>query len=73
MRGAVSGAVAGLYAQRLMRLAFTRPQAAREKSVFVMVEFHKRFDPIYMDARAKARSFGDFGYVSTGGLPAFGM
>lgn len=38
-------------------------QAARAKKVFVMVEFHKRFDPIYIDARAKARTFGDFGCV----------
>ena len=38
-------------------------QAARKNKVFVMIEFHKRFDPIYADARAKARAFGDFGYV----------
>lgn len=38
-------------------------QAARKSKTFVMIEYHKRFDPIYANARAEARSFGDFGYV----------
>jgi D-galacturonate reductase len=36
--------------------------AARRHGVFVFVEHHKRFDPAYADARAKARSLGDFNY-----------
>lgn len=36
--------------------------AARKHNVFVFVEHHKRFDPAYSDARAKARSLGDFNY-----------
>lgn len=30
--------------------------------MFVFVEHHKRFDPAYADARAKALSLGDFNY-----------
>ena len=36
--------------------------AAKQKNVFVFVEHHKRFDPAYWDARAKAKTLGDFGY-----------
>ncbi|EAU35183.1 hypothetical protein ATEG_04736 [Aspergillus terreus NIH2624] len=35
---------------------------ARKHGVFVFVEHHKRFDPAYSDARAKARTLGDFNY-----------
>lgn len=37
-------------------------EAARQHGVFVFVEHHKRFDPAYWDARAKARTLGDFNY-----------
>lgn len=30
--------------------------------MFVFVEHHKRFDPAYADARAKAQNLGDFNY-----------
>ncbi|KKK12020.1 hypothetical protein P175DRAFT_0455826 [Aspergillus ochraceoroseus IBT 24754] len=36
--------------------------AARQRNIFVFVEHHKRFDPAYSDARAKAQSLGDFNY-----------
>lgn len=35
---------------------------ARKQGVFVFIEHHKRFDPAYSDARAKAPSLGDFNY-----------
>ncbi|KAF4582165.1 putative NAD binding Rossmann fold oxidoreductase [Ophiocordyceps camponoti-floridani] len=35
---------------------------ARAKKVHVFVEHHKRFDPVYADARNRARSLGDFTY-----------
>ncbi|PFH56295.1 hypothetical protein XA68_16766 [Ophiocordyceps unilateralis] len=35
---------------------------ARRKKVHVFVEHHKRFDPVYADARARARKLGDFTY-----------
>ena len=35
---------------------------ADKHGVVVMVEHHKRFDPAYRDARAKALSFGEFNY-----------
>lgn len=35
---------------------------ARKHGVFVFIEHHKRFDPAYADARAKARTLGDFNY-----------
>ena len=34
--------------------------AAREHGVLAAVEFHKRFDPIYADARDRAPGLGDF-------------
>ncbi|KAL5339142.1 hypothetical protein BJX70DRAFT_172108 [Aspergillus crustosus] len=37
-------------------------EAARKHNVFVFVEHHKRFDPAYSDARAKAKTLGDFNY-----------
>ncbi|KAI8811848.1 hypothetical protein BJ742DRAFT_795820 [Cladochytrium replicatum] len=35
---------------------------AHEYGVHVQIEFHKRFDPTYADAREKARTYGDFSY-----------
>ncbi|KAJ5293813.1 hypothetical protein PENANT_c002G07346 [Penicillium antarcticum] len=37
-------------------------EAARKNGVFVFIEHHKRFDPAYSDARAKAKTLGDFNY-----------
>lgn len=37
-------------------------QEAEKHNVVVMVEHHKRFDPVYCDARAKAISLGHFNY-----------
>ncbi|THC96092.1 hypothetical protein EYZ11_004414 [Aspergillus tanneri] len=64
-----------LYAiQRKIHVLITKPATqrladhltlvdeARKHGVFVFVEHHKRFDPAYSDARAKARSLGDFNY-----------
>jgi len=36
--------------------------AAEEHGVFVYIEHHKRYDPAYSDAAAKARNLGDFNY-----------
>ena len=35
---------------------------SRKHNVFVFIEHHKRFDPAYSDARARARELGDFNY-----------
>lgn len=35
---------------------------AAAKGVHVQVEFHKRWDPIYADARARIRAMGDFAF-----------
>lgn len=35
---------------------------ARRNNVFVFIEHHKRFDPAYADARARAKTLGDFNY-----------
>ncbi|KAE8145639.1 hypothetical protein BDV25DRAFT_66449 [Aspergillus avenaceus] len=64
-----------LYAiQRKIHILITKPatqllsdhltllEEARKNNVFVFVEHHKRFDPAYSDARAKARNLGDFNY-----------
>lgn len=64
-----------LYAiQRKIHVLITKPATkflsdhlklldeARKHGVFVFVEHHKRFDPAYADARAKARTLGDFNY-----------
>ncbi|AEO62764.1 9fd2008e-d2c8-4084-b998-8dfcdc45d1f2 [Thermothielavioides terrestris] len=37
-------------------------EAAEKHGVFVYIEHHKRFDPAYWDARARARQLGDFNY-----------
>ncbi|KAI5288095.1 hypothetical protein KEM52_001304 [Ascosphaera acerosa] len=64
-----------LYAiQRKIHVLITKPATkqlahhlellaeARKHGVFVYVEHHKRYDPTYSDARAKARQLGDFNY-----------
>eukprot|EP00055_Hartaetosiga_balthica_P006179 m.19062 g.19062 ORF g.19062 m.19062 type:complete len:440 (-) comp5062_c0_seq1:73-1392(-) len=38
---------------------------AKEHNVLVMVEFHKRWDPIYTDAKARARTLGGFSFFSS--------
>ncbi|KAJ3339317.1 hypothetical protein HDU83_007670 [Entophlyctis luteolus] len=38
--------------------------AAQRKGVLAVVELHKRYDPIYADAREKIRTFGDFSYYN---------
>ncbi len=38
--------------------------AAQEHNVLVAVEVHKRWDPIYADARDRLRKMGDFSYLS---------
>ena len=37
-------------------------EAARRNGVYVYVEYHKRYDPAYSDARFKAKKLGDFNY-----------
>lgn len=39
-------------------------RAAEEAGSLVAVEVHKRWDPIYADARDRLRSLGDFGFLS---------
>ncbi|EPS37362.1 hypothetical protein H072_8973 [Dactylellina haptotyla CBS 200.50] len=64
-----------LYAiQRKIHVLLTKPatktieehqhliRESRKYGVFVFVEHHKRFDPAYSDARAKAQKLGDFNY-----------
>ncbi|PLB52811.1 putative NAD binding Rossmann fold oxidoreductase [Aspergillus steynii IBT 23096] len=64
-----------LYAiQRKIHVLITKPatqllsdhltllEEARKNGVFVFIEHHKRFDPAYSDARAKAQNLGDFNY-----------
>jgi D-galacturonate reductase len=64
-----------LYAiQRKIHVLITKPatktlehhykliEEAEKYGVFVFVEHHKRFDPAYSDARAKAKTLGDFNY-----------
>merc|ERR1719210_647353 len=36
--------------------------AAKRKNVLCVAELHKRFDPIYMDARDRIRNLGPFSY-----------
>jgi len=38
--------------------------AARAKGVLVMCEVHKRFDPIYTDARDRIQNLGNFSYIN---------
>jgi D-galacturonate reductase len=39
--------------------------AAAERRVLVAVEYHKRWDPIYSDARERARKLGDFSFFNS--------
>ncbi|KAI9339217.1 hypothetical protein DFJ73DRAFT_628353 [Zopfochytrium polystomum] len=39
-------------------------EEAEKQNVLVAVELHKRFDPIYADAREKMRTLGDFSYFN---------
>lgn len=39
-------------------------RAAERKGVLCMVEVHKRYDPIYVDARDRIRNLGGFSYMS---------
>ncbi len=38
-------------------------EAARQANVLVMIEVHKRFDPIYLDAKDKIQELGKFSYM----------
>jgi D-galacturonate reductase len=40
-------------------------QAARDRGVLVAVEMHKRFDPVYADARERARAMGALSLFSS--------
>ncbi|KAI8918739.1 hypothetical protein BC831DRAFT_122442 [Entophlyctis helioformis] len=40
-------------------------EEAKAHGVLVVVEFHKRFDPIYSDARERVRRLGDFGFFTS--------
>ena len=37
--------------------------AAKASGVLVMVEVHKRYDPIYADARDRIQTLGQFSYM----------
>ncbi|KAK4251091.1 hypothetical protein VTI28DRAFT_7123 [Corynascus sepedonium] len=37
-------------------------EAAEKHGVYVYIEHHKRFDPAYWDAKARAKKLGDFNY-----------
>ncbi|CAE7713864.1 gltX1 [Symbiodinium sp. CCMP2592] len=37
---------------------------AKEKGALLQIEVHKRFDPIYNDARQRIQNLGDFGYFT---------
>ena len=39
-------------------------EAAREKNVLVAMEVHKRWDPIYADARDRSRNLGDLSHFN---------
>jgi hypothetical protein len=43
-------------------LPFTQPSLLGAPAVQVAVEYHKRFDPIYSDARNRIRQLGPFSY-----------
>jgi D-galacturonate reductase len=38
---------------------------AKEKELLLMLEVHKRFDPIYADAKDSIQSFGEFSYFNS--------
>lgn len=39
--------------------------AAREAGVLISVELHKRFDPIYADAKDRIATYGDFSFFDS--------
>ena len=39
-------------------------EAAKRKNVLVLVEVHKRYDPMYVDARDRISNLGDFSYMN---------
>ena len=39
-------------------------EAAKRKNVLVLVEVHKRYDPMYVDARDRICNLGDFSYMN---------
>ncbi|KAF4623022.1 hypothetical protein D9613_001951 [Agrocybe pediades] len=39
-------------------------EAARKHNVVCFVEHHKRFDPVYSDAKAKAKTLGEFNFFN---------
>ena len=43
----------------------TLARAARENNVLVAMEVHKRWDPIYADARDRIRALGDFSFFQS--------
>ena len=43
----------------------TLSRAAEKKGVLVAMEVHKRWDPVYTDARDRIRSLGDFSFFSS--------
>ena len=40
-------------------------EKAKEKNVLLQMEVHKRFDPIYNDARMRIQKLGDFNFFSS--------
>ncbi|MCP4210930.1 MAG: Gfo/Idh/MocA family oxidoreductase, partial [Halieaceae bacterium] len=40
-------------------------EAAQKRGVLVAMEVHKRWDPLYVDARDRIRNLGDFSYFSS--------
>ena len=40
-------------------------QKAKEKGVLLQIEVHKRFDPIYSDARMRIQKLGDFNFFTS--------
>jgi D-galacturonate reductase len=38
---------------------------SRERGLLLGIDYHKRFDPIYADARARARRLGDFSFMAS--------
>eukprot|EP01116_Phalansterium_solitarium_P024558 TRINITY_DN9025_c0_g1_i1.p1 TRINITY_DN9025_c0_g1~~TRINITY_DN9025_c0_g1_i1.p1 ORF type:complete len:426 (-),score=112.56 TRINITY_DN9025_c0_g1_i1:224-1501(-) len=40
-------------------------ELAKQHNVLVTVEYHKRFDPMYSDARERIRGLGDFSYFNS--------
>lgn len=55
-----------------MRRAQALGETCKEKGVLLQIEVHKRFDPVYNDARMRIQNLGDFNYfVSYMSQPKF--